>query len=419
MDFGLLPPEVNSGRMYAGAGPGPLLAAASAWDGLAVELHNMAAAYDSAVAELGTDWQGPSAAAMAAAAAPYTGWLTTTAAQAEQSATQGRAAAAAYEAAFAATVPPPVIAANRSLLAALVATNFLGQNTPAIAATEAHYAEMWAQDATAMYGYAASSSVATQLLPFTEPPQTANPAAAANQSAAIAQTAGAAAASNVQTQLGQLSALASNTLAGSAAATTSSPIIDAIDAALANLASFMATITGPYSPVGWIGIPGGWWLTAMQVLGTAQNVPGVLSLLNGPAPISGALSPISGGYVSYEAPVPGTPAVGRGLVLASAGGSASVGALSVPTGWSSAAPSIKLASVLPSVSPGAAAALAGSGETGLFSEMAMSSLAGRALAGTAAQSVVGTTARVIDRKSTVLDEDPNSVTIVVIQPGDD
>ena len=55
------------------------------------------------------------------------------------------------------TVPPPVIAANRVLLANLIATNFLGQNTPAIAVTEAQYAEMWAQDAGAMYTYAASS----------------------------------------------------------------------------------------------------------------------------------------------------------------------------------------------------------------------------------------------------------------------
>jgi PPE-repeat protein len=59
---------------------------------------------------------------------------------------------AAYEAAFAMTVPPPVIAANRALLLMLVATNFLGQNTPAIMATEAEYAEMWAQDAGAMSG---------------------------------------------------------------------------------------------------------------------------------------------------------------------------------------------------------------------------------------------------------------------------
>jgi PPE-repeat protein len=68
------------------------------------------------------------------------------------------------------TVPPPIIAANRSLLMALVATNLFGQNTPAIAAAETQYAQMWAQDAAAMYGYAGSSASATTLTPFTPPP---------------------------------------------------------------------------------------------------------------------------------------------------------------------------------------------------------------------------------------------------------
>ena len=84
--------------------------------------------------------------------------MNATAGQAEQAATQARAAASAYETAFAATVPLPVIAANRTQLASLTATNIFGQNTPAIAATEAQYGEMWAQDAAAMYGYAANSA---------------------------------------------------------------------------------------------------------------------------------------------------------------------------------------------------------------------------------------------------------------------
>jgi hypothetical protein len=45
------------------------------------------------------------------------------------------------------------VAANRVTLAALVATNFAGQNAPAIMSTEADYAQMWAQDVTAMLGY--------------------------------------------------------------------------------------------------------------------------------------------------------------------------------------------------------------------------------------------------------------------------
>jgi len=110
-------------------------------------------------------------------------WMSTTAAQAEQAAAQAQAAASAYEAAFAMTVAPAVIAANRSQTMLLIATNILGQNTPAIAANEAHYGEMWAQDSAAMYAYAGSSAAASKLTLFTSPPQTTNPAGLAGQAA--------------------------------------------------------------------------------------------------------------------------------------------------------------------------------------------------------------------------------------------
>jgi PPE-repeat protein len=173
MDFATLPPEVNSGLMYAGPGSGPIIAAAASWDSLATEVYSAANDYGSVISGLTSGpWRGPASASMVAAAAPYLSWMNATAAQAEQAANQAKAAASAYETAFTATVPPPVIVANRTLLASLVSTNILGQNTPAIAATEAHYAEMWAQDAAAMYGYAGSSVAASTLAPFAEPPAT-------------------------------------------------------------------------------------------------------------------------------------------------------------------------------------------------------------------------------------------------------
>lgn len=194
LDFGALPPEINSGRMYAGPGSGPLLAAAAAWDALAAELYSAAASYGSTIEGLTVaPWMGPSSITMAAAVAPYVAWISVTAGQAEQAGAQAKIAAGVYETAFAATVPPPVIEANRALLMSLVATNIFGQNTPAIAATEAHYAEMWAQDAAAMYGYAGSSSVATQVTPFAAPPPTTNAAGLATQGVAVAQAVGASA----------------------------------------------------------------------------------------------------------------------------------------------------------------------------------------------------------------------------------
>jgi PPE-repeat protein len=199
-DFGALPPEINSGRMYTGPGSGPMMAAASAWDGIAAEMSTAASGYVSVIDELtSSPWLGPASRAMIAAVTPYISWISAAGAQAEEAASQARAAAAAYETAFTFTVPPPVIAANRVLLATLVATNFFGQNTPAIAATEAQYMEMWAQDAAAMYGYAGSSALATELTRFTEPPNTATPGAVGGQSAAVAQATATPAGNSAQT----------------------------------------------------------------------------------------------------------------------------------------------------------------------------------------------------------------------------
>src|SRR5260370_37586701 len=96
-------------------------------------------------------------------------------AQCGRAAPQAADAAAAYETAYAMTVPPPPIVANRAQLMTLIATNIFGQNTPAIMATEAEYSEMWAQDATARYNYAANSASASAFSTFTSPPQTTNP----------------------------------------------------------------------------------------------------------------------------------------------------------------------------------------------------------------------------------------------------
>jgi PPE-repeat protein len=190
--------------MYSGPGSEPLMAAASAWSGLAAQLGSAATDYDKVITTLTSEeWLGPAATSMAQAAAPYVAWMSTTAAQAEQAATQARAALAAYEAALAATVPSPLVAANRVELAQLVSSNVLGQNTAAIAANEAQYGEMWAQDATAMYGYAAQSAAATKVTLFTAPPPIANPAAQAVQSAAVTSS-GATAAGTAQSTLSKL-----------------------------------------------------------------------------------------------------------------------------------------------------------------------------------------------------------------------
>ena len=190
MSFMVFPPEVNSALMYSGAGSGPLMAAASAWGELAADLEATATSYQTEIAQLtGTTWLGPSSVRMTAAATPFVAWLQGSSAQAAQTSAQASLAAAAYEGAFASTVPPAVIAANRALLAALIATNFLGQNTPAIAATEALYMEMWFQDGLTMDTYATVSQQAVVLPQQTPAPTTSDGGTSANAAAAAQSTA--------------------------------------------------------------------------------------------------------------------------------------------------------------------------------------------------------------------------------------
>jgi PPE-repeat protein len=186
LDYGMMPPEFNSARMYAGPGSSSMMAAASAWNAVAAELSSAATGYDTVVTQLANDeWLGPASASMAEAAGQHVAWMSTTAGQAEQAANQATAAAAAYETAFNAHVPPPEIAANRAQLANAVSTNVIGQNTPVIAQLEAQYGEMWAQDSAAMYTYAGQSQSAMKVTPFTSPTQNTNPAGSALQSAAV------------------------------------------------------------------------------------------------------------------------------------------------------------------------------------------------------------------------------------------
>ncbi|MDI3313345.1 MAG: PPE family protein [Mycobacterium sp.] len=381
MDFGALPPEINSGRMYAGPGSGPMLAAATAWDGLAGELQSSAARCGSVIADLTSGpWRGPSSGSMAAAAAPYVAWMSTTAERAKEAALQARAAAAAYETAFAATVPPPLIAANRSQLASLAATNIFGQNTAAIAALEAQYAEMWAQDAAAMFGYAGSAAAATRVTPFSPPPPTTNAAGPLAQGAAVGQAAGASGGTGAQSVLSGiplvLQELASastswnktmggllNGLTGSSSASSiyqslfgigsgAKAILPANDAMISTLLG-MVEFQKSFHPLGLGGALG----NLLPNLGAGLGEAGGL----GAARLGTAASAVSAG-------------VGRaGLV----------GMLSVPPSWAAATPAIRmLATALPGVGPAAAPAVLAGDAGSLYSQVGVAGLAGGAIGAT-------------------------------------
>lgn len=362
VDYAALPPEVNSARMYSGSGAGPLVTAASAWDGLAAELNATARSYQSVISELtGAQWLGPSSTAAGAAATPYLAWMDTTAAQAEQTANQARAAAAAYEAAFAATVPPPLISANRALLSVLLVTNTFGQNASQIAATEAQYAEYWAQDTVAMYNYASNSAAATMLTSFSTPQQNTNSAAAATQSTAVSQATNSA--SSVSSALQQLSSGASSNPANwlNNLSTWLQGVFNSYPVQTYENFNYNLTSGYQFFTEGTTFLACGLGLTAAPPIMTAMSH----GIAAAPALATGGL-PEALPAMEFDAVTP----IGDSALSAGLGEATTVGSLSVPPSWASSAPAmtspgIRLASAeMPMSSLEALPAAAGGG--GMF-----------------------------------------------------
>ena len=349
VDFGALPPEINSARMYMGPGSSSFQVAASAWNGLAAELQSAAQGYETTITQLTSDtWNGPASAAMASAAQPYVSWMQETAAQAEQAATQAQAAAAAYEQAFAATVAPPLVAANRAETAAAVQANVFGQYTALIAQLEAQYGQMWAQDAAAMYGYAGQSASATQVTPFATPAATTNPAGTATQASAVSAATGNSAASSSQSILsqlsssltGQLQSMASPTSAATSAATGTTPFQElfALIFGTTVLPTNFAALVTDYSPYASLfynteGLP--YFSVGMGNFGV--QIAKSAGMLGGAAPAAAA-APALHGLGGLGASLGGGAGAAAHSVSAISGGAGSVGKLAVPASWVGGAP---------------------------------------------------------------------------------
>ncbi|MDT5199640.1 MAG: hypothetical protein QOH34_1162, partial [Mycobacterium sp.] len=331
-------------------------------------------------------------ASMAAAAASYVAWLNATAAQAEETAGQAKAAASAYQTAFTSTVPPQMVAVNRSRLTTLVATNLFGRNTQKIAANEAQYAQMWAQDTAAMYEYAASSASATSLTAFNPPQQNTDPGGSTGQAAAVSQATGTAS-GNAQSTIQQAfssvpNALQSLATAAPAAATsaqagdplgTLSDLISIFLDAPAAVATFAADI--PFGVVGVVALP-------LDIIGagTGLHTDKIVSGWNGEEPWPGTGTQPPTAFPAIITNGASTPALSAGLAEAN-----TVGALSVPPTWTIATPAVRpIAMTLPTlpdagagaVPAGATAEIAEAGSGSVYAEMAVAGMAGRAIGGT-------------------------------------
>lgn len=326
MDFAALPPEVISGRMYAGPGAGSLATAATGWDRLAIELRSAADAYQSVISGLSSRWLGPSAAAMAAAATPYAAWLRATAAHAELTAGQARDAVTAYDTAMSTIVDPVEIAANRTQLATLLATDIVGQNAAPIAAIEAQYAEMWARDAAAMHVYSAQSAAAARLPAFTQAPRTSD---------------------------------------GSPVPAAAGPTATGTTTSMFAPGSPLSTLLEAYE----FGGPS--LLPARNALASSTVGMGLTAraFQTGQLPVTTA--PLAAGLSAgnVASPVDAQPGV-----LASAGRAASVGRLSVPPSWAAATPTIRLAAAAIRGVPGAAVMVTNGGN--IFGAMGAAGVVG-------------------------------------------
>jgi PPE-repeat protein len=339
--------------MFAGAGSGPLFTAASAWDGLASDLWGAASSFQSVVTGLtGGPWTGPASASMVAAATPYVGWLGAAAGQAESAAAQARAAATAFESALAATIPTPAVAANRVQLMTLIATNILGQNTPAIFMTEFEYMEMWAQDVAAMVGYhAGATGVAAALPSFSLPPVSLAGLTGLLSSTPLA---------------GVESAVAG--LASSAEAAIAAPVSSAVGAvgpAVAEVSSLASS--APVSQISQLAqlaaTPASMMMSPIMM--AAQAGMGAHPALA--SDVAGAVDPTK--FVSSAAPA--MKGLGGGAGLGGLGGAAAglgkahlVGAMSVPPTWEGSSPSRMVSAAMSGLGSEMSGAAAAAGAPG-------------------------------------------------------
>jgi hypothetical protein len=224
-------------------------------------------------------------------------------------------------------------------LMSLIATNFLGQNTPAIFAIELEYIEMWAQDVAAMFGYhAGAASVAAALPSITSAP---------SSLAGLFTT--------------PLTSLASS--AGSIFGPGLSSFVGAAQTAVAEMSSLFS-------------VPAVSSLTTVAQIGmypASAVVPPMMVLAHGGTPASaavGATEVLAGAQGFVGSTAPATQALGStggwGSAMSAGLGSARfVGAISVPPTWQGAAPARIITAAMSGLEGAAPGVSGATGPTGV------------------------------------------------------
>jgi PPE-repeat protein len=162
-----MPPELNTGRLMAGAGAAPMLQAAAGWEAFAILLETQADELAGSLAALTSAWSGSASERAVSATMPMVVWLRTTAMQAQKRAMQAVAQADSYTVALATTPPLVEIEQNHITHGILEGTNFFGINTIPIGLNEADYLiRMWNQAAGVMDAYQTETTANTLFEPI-------------------------------------------------------------------------------------------------------------------------------------------------------------------------------------------------------------------------------------------------------------
>jgi PPE-repeat protein len=309
------PPEVNYYTLTAGDLAASMTAASAGYQGLADTLSaeiGLLGANTTATAAVG--WQGTGGTAMVVSASQLIEVLSLAVAWLQQASMEAAEMAAAHRTAHSTMVPGPVCDTNRTTQAALVASNVIGQNTPAIIALDTQYfGEFWPQNASIMAAYEAVITAALAALADPPPiaPLAPDPAAPL---AGVAQAAGQAAANG---------ALHASTQTMTDTANAANPVGQA-GGSVATAGEGMSAMATPLGMLGQFsqlaGMAGQLPQAAgqlPQLLGQAVSLPagllGPMASMNGLGGAAGAAEPVASATLSQTAmPVGGLGGGGGG-----------------------------------------------------------------------------------------------------------
>jgi PPE-repeat protein len=224
---------------------------------------------------------------------------------------------------------------------------------------------MWAQDATAMYGYAGASASATTLPPFTPAPQTTTGGSAAASTQAAASQA-------ISTALqGLTSTAATNATSASALSDFEGNVLFLPNVAQAALTPL--NTTGLFTDLSFDDDE----LHFEGLESTDQDILKTFTF-NG-----WKLPPEVTDESLMTRPVMALGTAEAPSVTAGLGQAPTLGRLSVPPAWTVAAPEIRLAALtLPAANIAAAPEVMAASPGSLFSEMTLANMASRAISGT-------------------------------------